>query len=711
MTDVSRPLPGSAIAGVLADLVRRGLLRAGVAHDPQLVLPTLAGQETRLAQAAFVTACGLRNLPVLNRIHGAAAGDLAVEALRAAASAVALECDPGAVVVRTHGPDVLVLHGSREAEAVDALARRLSAVLAAVALPAAGVVVHLHPFVATLEAPAAWRGSVEELVRMLDELRLVATPADERPVRLSGAQTEATVARMRERDERLARVSEALEHGAVEVHFQPVVNLRSGRLEDVEALARIRTPAGLLTASEFIDDLHSLGETALLDIQVLRRVGEGARLLAGATGRLFLNVSPLSLGSPAFREQMSATLARLRAEGLRVVLVLELTEQALIEHHDVIREIHELHGVSFAVDDFGTGYSSLRTVADLAVSRVISILKIDGSLTRRITESAETYKVVLAIAHLARSLDLRVVAEHVENEQTLARLRTTGIECGQGFLFDPPLAPEELIARHGRGGVVYAEPPPRPQLSLLVPYLHSAFEGFYEALLSDAHFARFFRDEAQVRALVEKQKEVFVLSLDEEEPALALRYARLGRIHAALGIPLATFLRGADILHEQLLDVLVHATGGGQVLRDTVRFFAGLRGAMALGYLELRLPEARREIAGLEDWLVRATGAPGRPGGGRLGCGVEALDRLCATLGGAPPADEAPAPVGAERCPAGPWLEQEGCGDLHRRVHADIESLDHFASRADYAAAFSLLEGLVGGCQRIAVALVGPVAR
>ena len=67
--------------------------------------------------------------------------------------------------------------------------------------------------------------------------------------------------------------------------------------------------------------------------------------------------------------------------------------------------------------------------------------------------------------------------------------------------------------------------------------------------------------------------------------------------------------------------------------------------------------------------------------------------------------------VGAERCPAGPWLEQEGCGDLHRRVHADIESLDHFASRADYAAAFSLLEGLVGGCQRIAVALVGPVAR
>jgi hypothetical protein len=74
-------------------------------------------------------------------------------------------------------------------------------------------------------------------------------------------------------------------------------------------------------------------------------------------------------------------------------------------------------------------------------------------------------------------------------------------------------------------------------------------------------------------------------------------------------------------------------------------------------------------------------------------------------------ADEASAPLGAERCPAGPWLEQEGCGDLHRRVHGDIGSLDYFASRADYAAAFPLLEGLVGRCQRIAVALVRPVAR
>ena len=76
-----------------------------------------------------------------------------------------------------------------------------------------------------------------------------------------------------------------------------------------------------------------------------------------------------------------------------------------------------------------------------------------GVLSRagRIAESAEAYKVVLAVAHLAKSLDLRVIAEHVETPEVLERLRTTGIECGQGFLFD---APEEFLT-----GAAIAEMP------------------------------------------------------------------------------------------------------------------------------------------------------------------------------------------------------------------------------------------------------------
>jgi EAL domain-containing protein (putative c-di-GMP-specific phosphodiesterase class I) len=386
----------------------------------------------------------------------------------------------------------------------------------------------------------------------------------------------------------------------VEVHFQPVVDLKSGRLQDVEALARVRTPERLLVAGEFIDAVHDLGETAALDRQVLEHVGEQAHKLARATSRLFVNVSPLSLASPAFRSTMAATIARLRDEGLQLVLVLELTEQALLEHLEIVREIHRVHGVTFAVDDFGTGYSSLRTVCDLAVSRVISYLKIDGSLTRQVAESMEAYKVVLAVAHLARSLDLRVIAEHVETAEILERLRTTGIECGQGFLFDPALPAEELMARYEKVER-QAELPARPDLAILEPYLHRAFAAFYDVMLSDPHFARHFRDRAQVRGLIERQQQLFVESLGDDEEGLRRRYVELGRRHVQLGIPLATFLKGADLLHEQLLEVLAHTTREPTVPLRTSRFFAALRNHMARGYLEVRLPEARLELQSLRE--------------------------------------------------------------------------------------------------------------
>jgi len=131
-----------------------------------------------------------------------------------------------------------------------------------------------------------------------------------------------------------------------------------------------------------------------------------------------------------------------------MVMVLELTEQAIVEHLDIIQELHHRHDVKFAVDDFGTGYSSIKTVSDLAAARVISHLKLDGSLVRELGHSSEAYKVVLAIANLARSLDLKVVAEHVESEAILDRLRTIGIEFGQGRLFDMPLSLPGLVEEY-----------------------------------------------------------------------------------------------------------------------------------------------------------------------------------------------------------------------------------------------------------------------
>ena len=357
--------------------------------------------------------------------------------------------------------------------------------------------------------------------------------------------------------------------------------------------------------------------------------------------------------------------------------------------------------MTFAVDDFGTGYSSLRTVSDLAVSRVVSVLKIDGSLTRRIADSTEAYKVVLAVANLAKSLDLRVIAEHVETPEVLERLRTTGIECGQGFLFDPALPAGELLARHSGGGRAFVEPPPRPHLLLLEPYLHHAFEAFYEKLLSDPHFARYFRDEAQVRGLVERQRQTFLESLDDDPEALRARYAGLGRRHAEMGLPLPTFLKGADILHEQLLEVLVHATREPSVLRDTQRFFASLRDLMARGYLEKAVPAARAELAGLRSGAAGAAlGLEGRE------AAFACLDGLLSGIERHLETGATASPAGAAACEAARWIDAEaGAGPAHSALHGDAESLAFFLSRAEYAAVFPILEGLLGRFHRMLLSL------
>ena len=703
MTGFLPPPPRAAVEAVLADLVTRGLLSARAAagaFDPA-GLPPLGELGVAGSLPAFVSSFGPRNLTVLNQLYGATLGDLAAEVVRAVVAAVAADAGPGTRAVRAHGPDVLVLHGESPRADVEALARRGRDVLAGVALPAGAGLVHLRPLVATVELRPSARYSTDELLRTLHEARQLAGRSDEGVLFLGAEEAQEALGRLRDHDERLAWVTEALSHGRVEVHFQPVVDLRTGRLADVEALARIPTPRGLLAAGEFIDDVHRLGETAALDGHVMRRVGESAALLARATARLFVNVSPLSLGSAEFREVMGATIARLRAEGLRLVLVLELTEQALLEHHETIREIHRDHGVTFAVDDFGTGYSSLRTVSDLAVSRVVSVLKIDGSLTRRIADSTEAYKVVLAVANLAKSLDLRVIAEHVETPEVLERLRTTGIECGQGFLFDPALPAGELLARHSGGGRAFVEPPPRPHLLLLEPYLHHAFEAFYEKLLSDPHFARYFRDEAQVRGLVERQRQTFLESLDDDPEALRARYAGLGRRHAEMGLPLPTFLKGADILHEQLLEVLVHATREPSVLRDTQRFFASLRDLMARGYLEKAVPAARAELAGLRSGAAGAAlGLEGRE------AAFACLDGLLSGIERHLETGATASPAGAAACQAARWIDAEaGAGPAHSALHGDAESLAFFLSRAEYAAVFPILEGLLGRFHRMLLSL------
>ena len=325
----SDPPTSPEVEEVLRGLARRGLLRVEPREvlgrvAEQLAAPAPSTPELAERQApSFVSAFGLRNLRVLNQLYGAPLGDVAMEVLRAVVVAVLLESDPEGLLLRVPGPDVVILHGPLPRTQVEAIVRRIRDLVARAALPVGEGSARLRPGIASLELRSPSAQPLDAVLRTLHLVRSRALHTDDGLAFLEGADAEEALRSLRDRDLGLLWVTQALERGEVEVHFQPVVDLRSGRLRDVEALARIRAPERLLNAGEFIELVHDLGETATLDSQVLRRVGERARDLARITERLFVNVSPLSLASSSFREIMSSTIAHLRDEGLNLMLVLE----------------------------------------------------------------------------------------------------------------------------------------------------------------------------------------------------------------------------------------------------------------------------------------------------------------------------------------------------------------------------------------------------
>lgn len=231
------------------------------------------------------------------------------------------------------------------------------------------------------------------------------------------------------------QLRQALDNEEFVLHYQPKVNLKSGKITGAEALIRWNEPGvGLVAPGHFIPLLEETGliqdvgrwalRTALADY--LRWCAAGLSAV-----RIAVNVSPLQLRHPGFIDKVQQAIAvnPAAAGGLE----LEITENVLME--DVKRSIASLQamrdmGVSIAIDDFGTGFSSLAYLAKLPVDT----LKIDRSFVLEITAGAQGLALVSTIVNLAHSLKLNVVAEGVETEEQSNLLRQLGCDEMQGFL-------------------------------------------------------------------------------------------------------------------------------------------------------------------------------------------------------------------------------------------------------------------------------------
>jgi diguanylate cyclase (GGDEF)-like protein len=235
----------------------------------------------------------------------------------------------------------------------------------------------------------------------------------------------------------------ALERSELELHYQPLFDLRRGSLSGFEALLRWRHGArGLISPAEFIPVAEETGVIVEIGAWALRRACEDAMAFPNMA-KVAVNISPVQFAGGDLVETVSHALLASRLAPSR--LELEITESVLLQDSDaVVATLHKLRdmGVRIALDDFGTKYSSLSYLRSFPFDKI----KIDRSFVQDMGTRADCLAIVRSVARLATQLGMTATAEGVEGQEQLEQAREAGCTEGQGYFFGLPMPAEEIPA-------------------------------------------------------------------------------------------------------------------------------------------------------------------------------------------------------------------------------------------------------------------------
>jgi diguanylate cyclase (GGDEF)-like protein len=457
---LAEPLPGPlgallhASVEQLVDSVRereelQSALAHQAAHDSLTDLPNRAQARTltvaalhrgrRSGSTTGLLFVDLDGFKAINDRHGHAAGDAV---LRGVAVRLRSTVRTGDVVCRLGGDEfvVLVEQVADERELVELSARLIEAVGEPIRADGQELRVGASVGIAVAQDATV---DADALFAEADAAAYRAKAAGRGRAELFDETLRAQLSAHAELE---AALTAALADGELQVHYQPVVGLASGRLEGYEALVRwVRPGVGMVPPSEFIPVAESSKLICDLDRWVLH---EATRQVAAwraedpAAGELTIavNVSGRHLCDPRVVTDVTDALA---ASGLPAdVLVVEVTETVLVNepaayaHLGALREL----GVAVAIDDFGTGYTSIGQLAAMPVDT----LKIDRSFVAAADRGhAELVALMIRAAH---TFGLTVIAEGVEEDAQLAWLVDQQCDFAQGYLLSCPLPPEAAAA-------------------------------------------------------------------------------------------------------------------------------------------------------------------------------------------------------------------------------------------------------------------------
>jgi diguanylate cyclase (GGDEF)-like protein/PAS domain S-box-containing protein len=433
-------------------------LAHGALHDPLTGLPNRLLFMERLghslqrmlrqAEPLAVLFLDLDRFKLVNDTLGHGAGDKVLVEAAARLQSALREAD---TVARFGGDEFTVLCEGADLEEARAIAARVLEVFEA-PFEHGGIDFNLSASVGVRIAEDA-QAAAEDLVRDADLALYVAKERGRgHYVVFDGAVRDETLnSLVTERELRLA-----IDSGQLELHYQPEVDLETGRVIAVEALVRWRHPQrGLLWPAAFIP----LAEESDLIVRLGRWVTDEAfRQLSvwranGAVDedfRVAINVSGRHLSQPGLTAELAASL---KAYGLDArSLCVEITESGLmVDTETALENLRELKrlGANIALDDFGVGFSSLTRIRELPV---FDVVKIDRSFTRGVAGAGPDSAVIAAALSLARSLNATAVAEGIETDEQLQALRELDCRAGQGYLLGRPASAADVERLFGMDG-------------------------------------------------------------------------------------------------------------------------------------------------------------------------------------------------------------------------------------------------------------------
>jgi len=246
-----------------------------------------------------------------------------------------------------------------------------------------------------------------------------------------------------------SELNTAFERGDFDLHYQPQLDLSSGKIVGYEALIRWKHPErGMIPPMEFVPIAEETGMIGPIGEWVLRKACTDARHLPDDCF-VAVNISPVQFMTKDFLGLVKNVIARTGIDPRR--LELEVTETAMMQDRDraaiILKELAAM-GISVAVDDFGTGYSNLAYLIDFQFQK----LKIDRSFVSRIDQDASSGAVVSTIVGLSRALGVHTIAEGVETESQATLLKAAGCQVVQGYLFGKP---GPLVVHNGEARPAY----------------------------------------------------------------------------------------------------------------------------------------------------------------------------------------------------------------------------------------------------------------